>query len=671
MNAQMFADAGSKSIEGRPSHPIVRRDTVPCAASARPARFRRWRWGTAIAVPLALAWAIVPTPMWATAKKQARRVPLVAGAETRVRHSASAIGSFFGFRPTFQTVVAADPELRAGQYAINLGINADWSTAGAWVDARNSFRRWGRPDRPWVEVPDLKLSADGYPLADAGTLSYLRGYPDGAYQLSYRGTGRITVGGMGQLAGPIATVDGRHSAVVAVNHATHDLFTLSITGIDPADPVRDLRLIRPGFAADTRRVFADPYLRRLRPFTTIRPMDWSGVNTAAVHDWSERVSPTSFLRTGVKGVAYEDLAALSNESGKNLWITLPDGASDDHAARLAKLLRERLDPKRRVFLELGNELWNGLFPQAKRMIAAARADAELERLDDFGRAGEKAGKRLGEIATIFRSEFGPNSDRVVPVLCGQSANPYFLECGLEYLSKHRGNPRETISAIAIAPYLFLPAGLDKPGLSADALFAGLDEFRRTNLEPWVRQHASLAAKYKLPLIAYEGGQHLTPWDPTDRMDVNVNVKREAQEDPRMGDLYLRFDRDWARNGGGMFTFYTLLSSYGQGGYWGLLADQALAGSTKWDAALAMSLPPGDATLDGKVDFEDFQVIAAHFGRKPAWREQGDLDRDGDVDTDDLKIFRQQAKELSATERQAVEDFATKVAGAEPSSVSKR
>ena len=659
MNDLTIACPSEMSCADRATRAIVRRDVVQSPPASGRARIRPRRWFVAAGLLLVTIVGVVPTQAWVAVRGQARRVPFFSGVEGRLLRGARALRGLVGLQPAYQPVVAADPALRAGRYAINVGINADWSTAGAWVDARNSLRRWGMPDRPWVEKPNLKLSADGYPLSDAGTLSYLHGYPDGAYHLSYRGTGEVSAGGMGRIAGAITTTGGLHSGVVTIDHATHDLLTLAVTKTDATDPIRDLRLIRPGYAANTRRVFADPYLRRLRPFSTIRVMEWSGVNTANVREWSERVSPSSFLRTGPGGVAYEDLAALANESGKDLWITVPDGATDDHVTRLAQLLKARLEPDRGVVLELGNELWNGSFPQARRLIAAARADAELSRSDDFGRAGEKAAKRLAEIATIFRNELGSGKTRVIPILCGQSANTYFLECGLEYLSKHRGEPNKTIDAIAIAPYLFLPAELDKPGLTRDALFAGLDAFAEAKLKPWIRDHGSLAARYGLPLVSYEGGQHLTPWNAEDRLDVNEVVKRDAQIDPRMGDLYVRFDREWAAHGGGLFTFYALTSAYGPGGYWGLLSDDTQAGSVKWDAVLSLALVPGDATLDGNVDFADFRVISAHFGQKPCWREQGDLNRDRVVDRADLRIFQEAAKGLTPAERQAIEEFASK------------
>ena len=567
----------------------------------------------------------------------------------------------FGFASARPTPVVIDPALGPGHYAVNLWMNTDYSCDGAWVDASKTLRRWGHVERPWLEQPKLKLSHDGYPLSDAGSLSHLRGFPDGRYQLSFEGTAKVRVGGKGSLLGRMTDSGNIHSGVVLINHRGQDLFTISLTHLDPTNPVRNLRLIRPGYEASTKQVFSETFLRRLGPFTTVRPMEWTCVNRTAERDWSERVRPESFLRTGPQGVAYEEIIALANESGKDLWLTIPEGATDDYYASLGKLMAQRLSRNQRIYVELGNELWNGTFPQAKRILLMAKDDPELSRKDAFGRAGEKAAKRTAEAATIFREQFKSESARVVPVLCGHSANPYFLACGLEYLANQPGGVNACLGAVAIAPFLSISQDLDKPGLSRDELFQGLAESLSGNLSKWITQNAELASKYQLPLLAYEGGQHLVDWNPSHQGEVNGALKKEAQDDPRMADLYVRLDREWTERGGGLFSFYALTSTYSKSGYWGLLKDQSDPGSQKWDAVLSVALPKADATLDGRVDMADFKVLAGHFGQSRVWREQGDLNRDGKVDAADLTIFRENAPELSPTDRNRVNDFASKVA----------
>src|SRR5262249_3362898 len=50
-------------------------------------------------------------------------------------------------------------------------------------------------------------------------------------------------------------------------------------------------------------------------------------------------------------------------------------------------------------------------------------------------------------------------------------------------------------------------------------------------------------------------------------------------------------------------------------------------------------PEGDASLDGTVDYSDFQVLAANYGLRNAWQAQGDFNHDGVVNWTDLNILR--------------------------------
>jgi hypothetical protein len=54
----------------------------------------------------------------------------------------------------------------------------------------------------------------------------------------------------------------------------------------------------------------------------------------------------------------------------------------------------------------------------------------------------------------------------------------------------------------------------------------------------------VARQFGLPLIAYEGGQHLTTGGPYERDEAMNALFRAANRDPRMGGLYDRYLRDW-------------------------------------------------------------------------------------------------------------------------------
>ena len=53
-----------------------------------------------------------------------------------------------------------------------------------------------------------------------------------------------------------------------------------------------------------------------------------------------------------------------------------------------------------------------------------------------------------------------------------------------------------------------------------------------------------------------------------------------------------------------------------------------------------AFPPGDANLDGKVNFDDLLILAQHFGKTGATLSDGDFNGDGTVGFDDLLILAQ-------------------------------
>jgi hypothetical protein len=531
----------------------------------------------------------------------------------------------------------------ADDLGVNLDRNADYSTAQTWVDVRNLFRKWGQPDKPWLENPELKLTADGYPLADAGTLTYLKAYPDGVYHLSYEGTGEVEVKGMGRLEAPIDASKSVKTGRVVVAHAKNPLLILNIRNVDPQDPIRKLRLICPDYPPDTAEVFTAEFLRRVGPFAALRFLDWTQANDSPVARWDDRTRPESFLRTGPAGVAWEDVIALANRLDKDIWINVPDQADDDYVRQLARLLKATLHPGVRVYVEHSNELWNSQFRQTKRNREAALADSSLGASNPTHRAAERAAARLVAIGAIFREEFGKEGPRrVATVLAGQAANDAYLKAGLNYLQARHGEPRRVIGAVAVAAYLALAPKTEQPEMSVDDLFAELARARVKIVEQ-VRAHRQLAATYRLPLLAYEGGQHLVAANPVARAELNVESKRAAQDDPRMGRLLEGLVTDWHKAGGGLFVHYSHIRESSKSGYWGLLETTAQPGSVKWDAVMGLAVPGGDATLDGTVDYRDFVVLKNHYQKGTSagdrlWWEQGDFDHDGRVGPADLKIL---------------------------------
>jgi hypothetical protein len=99
---------------------------------------------------------------------------------------------------------------------------------------------------------------------------------------------------------------------------------------------------------------------------------------------------------------------------------VPVRANAAYHASLAALVEERLDPKLRVYVELGNEVWNGAFPTFDVVLGIA---------DELGLGGADEVERVARAYVYlsvrlwedFEAVFGANSPRLVKILAGQAA----------------------------------------------------------------------------------------------------------------------------------------------------------------------------------------------------------------------------------------------------------
>ena len=83
----------------------------------------------------------------------------------------------------------------------------------------------------------------------------------------------------------------------------------------------------------------------MRPFGTIRFMDWGATNGNPLQKWSERPTLDDARWSGDKGVPIEAMIDLCNQTRSNLWMTLPHLADDDYIKRAAESVKTRLAPR--------------------------------------------------------------------------------------------------------------------------------------------------------------------------------------------------------------------------------------------------------------------------------------------------------------------------------------
>lgn len=471
---------------------------------------------------------------------------------------------------------------------INLSSVEDWNSELPFVDVFKMARMpWfsQKEGASWNQGGELKLTTAGYPAklepghyAETVMLDNGGRYPAGQYTVLYDGDGKIRFGMQGvEIA---SEAPGR--LTINVTPKDHGIF-LQIRETNPANPIRNIRVLLPGHEKTyMTQPFNPTFLKRLAQFRVIRFMDWGRTNNSDQVEWSQRPTPQGITQTGPGGVAIEHMIQLANQLKADPWFTIPHQASDDYMRQFAKLVRERLDPSLKVYVEYSNEVWNYGFAQTRY---AEQKGKELKLSDDrFQGALRYYSQRSVDLFKIWQEVFG-GSDRIVEVVASQAVNAWTGDqiLGWKDAAKY-------VDAYAIAPYIFGERFNDpakasqtanvKPDEIVNALF---DEVR-TETRKMITDNIKLTKSYGVELVAYEGGPHLVSYTMPDAQKDQITALFTAvNRHARMRDLYRDYLTQWKSLGGGVFNQYHSVGGCSQYGCWGALEyqDQDISTAPKY------------------------------------------------------------------------------------------
>jgi len=427
----------------------------------------------------------------------------------------------------------------------------------------------------WNTGYPLTLNADGWPILGtnpdgnpeaAGTamFSAIAGhYPAGVYVCLYDGTGTIEIRSDAFM---VSQKPGRIE--LEVDTPTDAGIGLKVSASDPNDPVRNIRVIMPGFESTyTTQLFHPVFLDRIKRYKVLRFMDVQRTNGSIEQDWADRTKPTWYTQGdnnfgSARGPAIEYLIALCNAAKADPWFCIPHEATDDYVTQFATLVRDNLDPDLKVWIEYSNEIWNGAFAQY-----AYCADQGFQRGYDSSAGVTSAlrfqAARSVEIFQIWENVFASH-ERLVRVLSGQMGNP---GVGTSVMDWH--NAYQSADAFAIGTYFGAPdiTPQNAPQMTvADVIvdmYSGIDTVMTK-----VDQNRFEANARNLPLVAYEGGQSLVGTD-----NVTRSLFAATNRDPGIYAPYLTLLDQWKAHGGTTFMHFTSSSLYDDHGYWGSLEYQ--------------------------------------------------------------------------------------------------
>jgi hypothetical protein len=504
--------------------------------------------------------------------------------------------------------VSAEPVTGvSARMGINLAGAEDYATELPFVDVFRLARSWAsqKDGAQWGAGPTLDIDEHGWVKklepgcwAEAPICTSQNGhYPSGRYTVLYEGKGTFDFRG-GNVKIADAATPGR--MLIDVDSSTGPGIFLQIRETSPDDYLRNIRVIMPGFE-DTYQAepFHPAFLKRWQGVACFRFIDWIKVDDKMLMEkmirWEDRPKVDDATYTA-RGVPLEVIIDLCNRQKVDAWFCIPHKADDQYVRHFAEMVRDKLDPSLKAYIEYSNEVWNGIFSQCPY----ARGKAVELKLGEPTRPWEGACmfyvQRSQEVFKIWEEVFG-GTDRLVRVLAWQAAASSFWLDGLLMSNATPGQ----VDALAIAPYIsFNVSGTPKnPGESSEAQTVAaltvdqlLDRVEQKALPEcigWMKNAKQVADKYKVKLIAYEGGQHLSGVANGQNHDPMTQLFMQANAHERMGQIYTTYLNAWKDNGGGLFNVFNSVGEWGKYGSWGLVqfSDQGGTAATSTPKFLAV------------------------------------------------------------------------------------
>jgi hypothetical protein len=464
------------------------------------------------------------------------------------------------------------------RFGMNLTGVIDYTFAWPLVDGF-------KISRPWMKkgTGEFAFDSHGNPLLKTGqsveslTFREIDGhYPKGIYVATYEGSGNVQIPRF-DVRRIIRSSPGRIEFEVVPGNGG---LLIAVTRSDPKDPIRNIHVWMPGFEK-AKCPFHPLFLKHLQPFGVIRFMDWQRTNNNPIKAWSQRPKPDDARYTTPGGVPLELMIELANDRMAHPWFCMPHLADDAYIREFASMVKERLDPSLKVYVEYSNEVWNFQFQQARYASDKGKA---LGLGSGFQAQLRYYSQRAVEVFKIWEKVFG-GEKRVIRVMGSQAANPWVSEQVLGWKGAYAH-----VDALAIAPYFGNGFGSPKTQnriaqMTLEELLGALEqEVKGQNLQ-WIQKQAQVARKYKVQLMAYEGGQHLVGVAGAENNKALTDLFIAANRHPQMGVLYKMHLTNWFKSGGGLYVIFSNVAKPSKWGAWGMLEyqDQPISKAPKYRA----------------------------------------------------------------------------------------
>ena len=457
---------------------------------------------------------------------------------------------------TAQTTLPDSCKLAIGT---NLAGMFDWGTELPFVNRMHNAREWYTKDvdnpngGPWnTELSDrLQLRPDGYPVSLPQTVAghpyaqvvatiwaILDGWEEGTYTVLYDGEGELAWWG-----GITDLVDhGNGRITFTLDTTLANVLEMRIDRSEASNPLRNIRILMPGTEFTyVDQPFSEVWLDRVSMFRSVRFMDWGQTNNWGQKDWTdwdspdlygwdERQQPDHYTYAHRKGVPYERMIDLMNQEDLDGWVCVPYRASEDYIRQMAQLFHDNLEPERTLTVEYSNENWNWIFGQAHWCSKYGELTTGLP-------WPENTVGFVQRTLDIWTDVYGADTARIRRVVGVQTGWP-------DVARRTVFNMRPG-SFDAVAPTFYFGIGQEGDAaldaLGATATAADVAYWARRNITeeatPFLREiKETIADSLQLPMVFYEGGQHLTP-TPFGQEPTYAQALLDIQRDTALYNIY--------------------------------------------------------------------------------------------------------------------------------------
>ena len=444
-------------------------------------------------------------------------------------------------------------------FGTNMGGLSDYSTELPFVDLMHSCRTWYTKDAnnpnagfDSEKADKLTYRPDGYPTHIPQTIANIsfsqkvatiwagtNGWQAGKYVVLFDGQGTLSFSG--GLTNLTATSANRFS--FDFDTPQDNMLEMVIETSLASNPVRNIRVLMPNTENTyLTQPFNPIWLNKLLIFKSIRFMDWGQTNhwgqkneydwdSPTLFGWNERQKMDYYTWANPKGIPYEMMIKLLNDYNLDGWVCVPHRASNDYIQGMAQLFYTTLKSERKLTVEYSNEVWNWMFGQANWC-------------NKYGNIA--TGKDWPECIVpyiqnnfnIWTSVYGNNVNRINRTVGVQTAWQDVSNRIVHNLTKN------TFDSFAPAFYFGLTDEQDEialDNLGANAKASDIAYYARrawvNNEKKWMQeQKKQIADSLNIPMVFYEGGQHLTP-TPFGEEPTYAQALLDIQRDTALFNLY--------------------------------------------------------------------------------------------------------------------------------------